>query len=430
MKLTNGTMPSWQKQVIAIAGLLLALPGLPMALGFCCITLAMAVSGEREAIEVGLVSFPLMMITLGAGGVTFWHSLQSLQGNISKPLHLPSAWALAGIFILVVGMGLSMAGSDSAAGLFFPPVLLVAAGLPPLLAISWFTAQKTEGLTWRQGLVAFVGGATASAFIAVILEILFPTVILALVFNLANNVIDSLELFFEALARENIASAITSRGFIYLFIQIAIIAPLVEELAKPLVTLPLIGRLSRQGTFLVGAIAGAGFATLENILYASFGLPFWAGILGVRALGAATHPFGSGLVALGWRDILEGEANAWFAWFRRYGLAVGMHIIWNAGSLLVITLTGAQFFGARPPGIDTLGLAAAWTTLALLIILGLVVLWMGHSIVQRLEETSPTDGKSTEVGFTLPDRTIAIWALICLAALVPAGIVGLQLLMR
>jgi RsiW-degrading membrane proteinase PrsW (M82 family) len=424
-------MPSWQKQVIAIAGLLLALPGLPMIFGFCCITLGMVVSGEREAIEVGLVSFTLMMLTLGAGGVTFWHSLQSLQGNISRPLHLPSAWTLAGIFILIVGLGLSMAGSDSAAGLFFPPILLVAASLPPLLAVSWFTSQKTEGLTWRQGMVAFAGGATVSVFIAIILGILFPTVILALVFNLANNVIDSLELFFEALVKENIASAIASRGFIYLSIQIAIIAPLVGELAKSLATLPLIGRLSRRDTFLAGAMAGAGFATLENILYASFGLPFWAGILGVRTLGgAAIHPFSSGLVVLGWRDILKGEANAWPAWFRRYGLAVGMHIIWNAGSLLVITLTGAQFFGALPPGIDPLGLAAVWITLTLLIVLGLAVLWMGRSMTQRLKELCLPEREPIEVGFTLSDKAAAIWALICLAALVPAGIAGLQLLMR
>jgi RsiW-degrading membrane proteinase PrsW (M82 family) len=323
-----------------------------------------------------------------------------------------------------------MAGSDSAAGLFFPPILLVAASLPPLLAVSWFTSQKTEGLTWRQGMVAFAGGATVSVFIAIILGILFPTVILALVFNLANNVIDSLELFFEALVKENIASAITSRGFIYLSIQLAIIAPLVGELAKPLATLPLIGRLSRRDTFLAGAMAGAGFATLENILYASFGLSFWAGILGVRALGAAIHPFSSGLVTLGWRDILKGEANAWPAWFRRYGLAVGMHIIWNAGSLLVITLTGAQFFGTLPPGIDSLGLAAVWITLTLLIVLGLVVLWMGRFMTQRLKELCLPEREPIEVGFTLSNKAVAIWALICLAALVPAGIAGLQLLMR
>jgi RsiW-degrading membrane proteinase PrsW (M82 family) len=430
LKLTSGAMPSWQKQGIAITSLLLVLAGLPMIFGFFCVTLVMTIMGERDAIEMGLVSFTLMMVTVGAGGITFWHSLQSLQGNISKPLYLPSAWLLSGIIILLAIVGQLSAENASAAGLFLPPILLVAAGLPPLLAISWFMNQRTAELTWRRGLVAFAGSATVSAFIAIILEISFPTVILALVFNLANNVINSLEILLEALARENIASAIASRGFIYVFIQIAIIAPLIEELVKPLVTLPLIGRLSRRNAFLVGAMAGAGFATLENVLYASFGFFFWPGILIVKALGGAIHPLNSGLVALGWRGILRGEANAWLAWFRYFGLAVGMHTFWNAGSLLVIMMAGAQFSGDLPAGIDLLGLSAIWATLVLLIGLGLVALWIGRSITQKLKESSLTEGESTEVGFTLSDRATAIWALICLAALAPAGIAGLQILVK
>lgn len=423
-------MPSWQKQVIAIAGLLLALSGLPMIFGFCCITLAMTISGERDAIVGGVVSFILMVLTIGAGGVTFWHSLQSLHEKISRPLHLPSAWILSGIIILFAIVGQLSAEDASAAGLLLPPILLVAAGLPPLLAISWFMNQRTEELTWRRGLVAFAGGATISAFIAIILEIIFPAIILSLVFNLANNVIDSLELLFEALTRENIASAITSRGLIYVFIQIAIIAPLIEELVKPLATLPLIGRLSRRGAFLVGAMAGAGFATLENVLYASFGFFSWPGILIVRALGSAIHPLSSGLVALGWRSILRGEANAWPTWFRYFGIAVGMHTFWNGGSLLVITVAGAHFSGGLPPGIDRLGLSAVWTTLSLLIVLGLVALWIGRSITQRLKESSLTEGESIEVGFTLSDKAMAIWALICLAIIVPIGIAGVGILVR
>jgi hypothetical protein len=230
---------------------------------------------------------------------------------------------------------------------------------------------------------------------------------------------------------------------VFVFIEIAVIAPLVEEFAKPLVTLPLLGRLARRDAFLVAAMAGAGFAALENVIYTGFGLPFWVGILVVRALGGAIHPLGAGLVGLGWRDVLRGEARAGLKLAGRFGVAVGMHALWNGGSLLVITLAGARFFGELPPEIDILGLSAAGTTLALLVVLGLFALWLGRFVVQRTEvPVEPTsasprpearpEGSVEPSGpqFALSDRAVAIWALACLAAIVPAGIAGLQLLMR
>jgi hypothetical protein len=151
------------------------------------------------------------------------------------------------------------------------------------------------------------------------------------------------------------AGAVTSPGFIYVFIQVAIIAPVAEELAKPLATLAVIDRLSQRDAFLVGAMAGSDFAAVENVLYTGFGFHFWAGILVVWTLGGAIHPLSSGLSRLGWRDFLRGKPKVWRNWLARFGVATGMHAFWNGGSLLVITLAGAQFFGELPPEIDVLG---------------------------------------------------------------------------
>ena len=434
-------MSLWQKRLIAIGGLLLALPGLLVALAYFCTSLILVVEGDRDAFGVGLTSFTLMVLTLGAGGVTFWHGWRSLQGWPSKPLWLPPIWLLAALFGLFVAMGLVIAAPQPSvtplgrdvgrlAALFFPPILLLTASLPPLMAISWFVGQKAGGLTWRRGAVAFAGGATASVFVAVVLEILLPVVFLTLVFGLTGLVRDSLESVFEALAGQDIASAITSPGFIYIFVQVAIVAPLAEELAKPLITLPLVERLARRDAFLVGAMAGAGFAALENVIFAGFGFYFWAGILLVRALGGAIHPLGSGLVAVGWRDVRRGEAGAWPRWFARFGLAAGIHALWNGGSLLVITLAGAGFFGKLPPALNLLGLSAAGTTLALLIILGLAALWLGRAVANQTTLLPAPGDDASQPEFTLSDRVIAIWALACLVTIVPAGIAGLQLLVR
>lgn len=422
-------MPAWLKKIILLASAGLALAGLPAVLGFCCLTLLMSTGSGSDAVGVGLFSFTFMAATLGAGAVTVWHASRSLQGKPSSLLRLPAAWMLAGLFGFCVATGLFITESNFAPGLFFPPVLLLAAALPPLLAVSWFANMQPEGLTWRRGMVAFASGATVSVILAILLELLLPVILLSLMSGLANAATKSVQALLDALAGNEIASAVTSPGFIYVFVQIAVIAPLAEEFAKPLVVLPLIGRLSRREAFLAAAMAGAGFAALENTIYAGAGYSFWAGILVVRALGGAIHPLGAGLVGMGWRDILKGEPGAWSRWLARFGIAAGMHALWNGGSLLVITLAGARFFGDLPPEINVLGLSAGGTTLALLVVLGLAALWIGRAVAQRDLRFSLTrvqgDGE-----FTLSDRAVAIWALACLAAIVPAGIAGLQLLMR
>ena len=419
------------KQFIVICSAVLALPGVPMLVAVFCITPIAALSSDRGAVSIGLFSFVALMVTLGLGGVTFWHGQRSLQNKPSRLVRLPPAWLMAAVFGLCTVAGIFIYQNDVATGLFFPPLLIVAAMLPPLLAVSWFAQQQTEGLTWRRGLVAFAGGATVSVWIAIALEILLPVIVLALVRDLGSVLTRYGDRLLDALAGRDIAAALTNPTFIYLFVEIAIIAPLAEEFAKPLVTLPLIGKLPRREAFLVAAMAGAGFAALENVLYASFGLYFWAGILVVRALGSAIHPLGAGLVGLSWRDILNREPGAWGRGVARFGLAAGMHALWNGGSLIVITLAGARFAGGGtlPPKVTVLGYSAAGTTLAFLLVLGLAALWLGRAIVQKSAVPGESTGEPTGE-FALSDRAVAIWALACLAAIVPAGITSLQLLVR
>jgi hypothetical protein len=248
-------------------------------------------------------------------------------------------------------------------------------------------------------------------------------------FNLADTVSSSISGVLLALDKAKVVRALTDPGFIFIFVHIAIIAPLAEEIAKPLITLPLLRNANKQEAFWLGAVAGAGFAALENVVYASAGLTIWAGILAVRALGSALHPLGSGLVAQGWWGVLRREKDSGKNWLQRFGIAVAVHAVWNGGSLLVIALGGAQFFGELPPEVDVLGLSAAGTTLAFLIIQGLSALWIGRAYGQGKPVLSAEDAP-TDTSFTLTDRTVALWALVCLAAIVPAGIAGLKLWLR
>jgi hypothetical protein len=427
---------------------------LPIAINLFCIVPLFSLSGSgSDATIYGVVSLTVALLTLGAGGAAFLHARRSLQNKISKPLRLPLPILFVGAFLLLIGLGLTVSAVDSGSGLFLPPILVACALLPPLWAVAWMIPQadsarivqwagdvsvveNSQGraiqrsLSWRRGLLSFTGGATVSVFLAIVLEILLPLIILSLVSNLADTMAGSLRDLLQALSNRAVAEALTEPAFIFVFLQIAIIAPLTEEFVKPLVTLPLLRHVNRQEAFWLGAVAGAGFATIENVIYASTGLSIWAGILFVRAFGSALHPLGSGWVAGGWRDVLQGEKDSAKNWFRRFGIAVAVHAAWNGGSLLVITLGGPRFFGELPPEIDVLGLSAAGTTLAFLMILGVAALWFGRAygygkpILPIGEEGLP------DARLTPSNRAMAIWALACLIAIVPAGIVGLKLWLR
>ena len=448
----ESSAPVWFRQTTLIVGLLGVVAGIPVAINLFCLVpvLLLNQNGESGALY-GVGSLTFALLTAGAGWAAFVHANNSLHKKPSKPMHLPAHPMLyVASFVFLIGVGAVIQATNYGAALLFPPILVACAILPPLWSLVWMIPQTSAPkekepvdesqpslpapvaqtqLIWRRGLMAFAGGATVSVFIAIILEILLPVIVLSLVFNLANTLSDQVQALFRALSNENIADALTNPSFIYIFVQIAIIAPLAEELAKPLITLPMLKGLGKQESFWIGALAGAGFAALENIIYAMSGFGIWAGILLIRSLGGALHPVGSGLVAQGWHGILNKEKDAGKNWLKRFGIAVAVHAAWNGGSLLVITLGGARFFGDLPPEIDLLGLSAAGTTLAFLLILGITALWIGRSYGYN-KPLLGMEERSTEAEFLPSDRAIALWAVICLIALVPAGIAGLKLWLR
>jgi RsiW-degrading membrane proteinase PrsW (M82 family) len=453
----ESAVPVGLKRFVQGAGLILLIFGLPFTVNlFCIVPLVLLNNSGSEITTYGVVSLTLALITAGAGLAAFVHANNSLHNRPSKPMHLPSPpLLLLGVFVLLIAFGLALNPDGTESGIFLTPTLVLCALLPPLWAVAWMipsvrarrarvkeqaadlsavenaqVSADQPSLSWRRGLMAFAGGATVSVFIAIVLEILLPVIVLSLVFNLADTLSDQINALFRSLSNAEVAEALTNPGFIFLFVQLAVIAPLAEELAKPLVTLPLLRHLDNQEAFWLGALAGAGFAALENVIYATSGLSIWAGILVVRALGGALHPLGSGLVAQGWWGVVRGEKDAGVNWLKRFALAVAMHAAWNGGSLLVITLGGARFFGELPPEIGLLGLSAAGTTLAFLLVLGIAALWIGRLYGHNKPVLVSDEEPSPESGFVPSDRALALWAVVCLIALVPAGIAGLKLWLR
>ncbi len=413
------------KWLVVWGGLPLFLLGLLALMGGCLfLSLAVVLGEEGWGAGTGLVWFLFLVVALGGGGITLVHGLRSLSGIPSRPLRLPPIWGLGGSFFLALVVGIGVRSVDLCLPVGFPPLFVAATFLPPLVAVAWMVDHRPGRLTGRRAAVAFVAGATVSVVLALLLEVLLPSLVLALVWGLADLVLPAIDGLLQALAGGDVAAALTSPGFLFAMVQLAVIAPLVEEFVKPLVTLPLLGRLERpRDALLLGAVAGAGFAALENAVYAGFGLSVWAGILLVRAIGAAIHPLGAGLTAMGWHGLLRRRPGAGRRWLERYGLAVGIHALWNGGSLLVLTLSGANFFGSPPPEVDVLGVTAGGVLLALLAVEGAAV-WIGARALSR--RLLPEEAAPSELAGRAVERAIALWAFVCLLVLVPVGLAALR----
>lgn len=415
----------WAKVLVLIWSIVVLLPVVPLVPASCCAVLSMIGYDEPETRAYSLGLATLVVIGVACGGTMLFGSSRALADRPSKQLRLPPLWAATGAFVITLAIGLGLWQMEGLAPLLGPWFIIAAAALPPVAAVIWAVNGHPGWLTWRRAGVAFSGGVTVSVPLAVLLEILVPTVIISLLLDLGEPVLDALRELVNLLAGGRVARALTSPGFPIALVELAVVAPLVEELAKSLVVLPLLkGPKSQRDAFLLGVAAGAGFAALENVIYALFGGRYWGGILTVRALGAAVHPLGTGLSAVAWCALLNRDPGTDRRWIGGFGLAVVQHAVWNGGLVLWMALSGAAFFGPKPWEANVMGVGIAVGILALIALEG-AALWIGlRALSRRLDSAVAVEAFIAE---EIPaERAIALWAVACLVILLPVGLAVLQ----
>ena len=84
MKLTVKVLPRGYKQLAAILGLLLTLPGLLIGFGSLCLILILVMDGDSGIVTAGLLGFGAVALMLGTGVTLFWHSIASLERKVSN----------------------------------------------------------------------------------------------------------------------------------------------------------------------------------------------------------------------------------------------------------------------------------------------------------------------------------------------------------
>lgn len=307
----------------------------------------------------------------------------------------------SGIRAYLPALGVAAAGAAAVAWSLLPSTppmaLFVAAAAAPatvLLAIHARLGARVSG-------GAALGGALVGPVFAIAGHAFVAAFIWAFVVGFADTgrtLLDSLR------ADPRITSLLSSPWVLVLLVDVVTVAPLTEEAGKALGAA--IGRPgSRREAFLSGIAAGAGFAFVENVLYAVFAAVFggpWAAILVARATGAAVHPLASGLVTLGRWD--AGHGGGARELFRGYFSGVGIHALWNGSIVAVLVAETAA--GAGEGGPASLAFAAA---------LGAVLaaaLWVVTRAVDEgrnaVEVVRPTDV-----------RTLAAWIVLAASMLLP-----------
>lgn len=299
-------------------------------------------------------------------------------------------------------------------------VLVVVAVGAPLTVFLLAAALADPAREQRSPWPSLILGATVVPAIV----LLFHGAFVAIGYGLVAPVVEPISDLWEQLrADPDLFRTLTSGWALVLIIELAVVAPLAEELTKPLAALVRRPRTARDA-FLFGAAAGTGFAMIENVMYSSgwfFGsLDGWLPVAVIRMLGAGLHAFGAGLVAWGIFQIRTGQPGRWRRFWLSLWAALTAHGLWNGSVAVAVALAAARETGGLRGRYD----AYSWgvVLLVLLAVLGVVVtaalLLAAHRIGRNenpLRAIPIDDARSPQA--------VAAWALVSATLLIPATIV-------
>ena len=304
------------------------------------------------------------------------------------------------------------------------PFFWLAAALPPLVALALASARLGGATTWRRAIFGLLIGSLVSTTVTLLLGGVVTLAAYAVVLPLR-------EVLAYVVASPGVERLFFSRALVFAAVGAAVVAPLVEELTKPLAVL-LLGRRLRSPAeaFLVGMAGGAGFTIVENMLYESGGFRLWAAVATMRGVGGVLHPLNAGLVALGWYGVLTGDGpGRWKRLLGLYGLAVGIHALWNGGLTLIFSAAGAYFFATDSWRIDLYGLGQPAIVLVFMALEAFALWRLLLLTTERLRGGAATVDNSLGLRLDEP-RRLAIWATVVVLVVVPIGLLYGPLLGR
>lgn len=261
------------------------------------------------------------------------------------PLYRLRPTLLIFVLPLVLGIGSGVRQIVPLSWIVFPPLHILAIGLPILWVL--YLAVRGLPLGSRQRMWGVFGsGLLLGPTLIIIAEGLAALVVLLpviLVLSGSPKLLDELMALSEWVSRvspsqQELLNALTpylvSPAVIGLSLFfMALIVPLIEEFIKPVGVWLLMGRKLRPAAgFAAGALSGAGFALLESLFAYSEG--GWALTAVARTGTAMVHILTSGLV--GWGLVQAWGQKKYLLLVLSYAGAVAVHGFWNGLSLLAV----------------------------------------------------------------------------------------------
>ena len=142
----------------------------------------------------------------------------------------------------------------------------------------------------------------------------------------------------------------------------------------------------------------------------------------LRGLGGALHPLNAGLVGLGWYGVRQGLPGAWRRLLGLYGLAVGLHALWNGG-LRRCYCRGLERTTSGPThGGSTCSESAEPGVVLVFMLAEVVLLWRLLVVVSdHLREPGRAEDEPLLALHLEQPRRLAVWAGALVAIAVPIG---------
>ncbi len=333
------------------------------------------------------------------------YSLRRMQGEAPRfppPGRLRWASLLLMVWPLALAVGNQVAVQSSLAWLLLPPLYLLAVGLPIWWLVELARQQLPGGSRQRKwGVLNFSLLVTTPVVIVVEIAILGGLLILfAAWLSSRPDLVTQLEILAQRmltsqpnpesilqLARPYLQNPLVIFGILAV---LAGLVPLIEELLKPLALWALAGRrLTPAEGFAAGALCGGAFALLESLLSLAGPLQdSWAALAVARAGTGLLHITTTALV--GWALAAAWQSGSYLRLGLAYLLAVGLHGLWNA--LSVLSAVGTLFLETPPDNLRFLtgfSQSASFSILFLGLLLFLLLAGGNRLLRKTLPPTRP-----------------------------------------
>lgn len=320
------------------------------------------------------------------GGITCgYHSIRAMLKKPSLAFKLPYFWIFLIFYVIVIGIAVIMTVSGVAVASTPLAIALIAlAGIFPALtvvALAMRHIRKPQTApwptTWRRFIVALVSGATLSILLALILELLLEIVV-RLLLGVSSSVLDS-------------TSQLPSdyQGIIALLLTLAVIAPIVEEMVKPLAAIAMLGRMRNAAeAFIMGMGCGIGFGLVETVMYISSGYQDWLQVALLRSSACLLHGFGAGMVSLGWYYITHKNSttkiNRFLLGIGCAAYAVIQHSIWNGS----VGLELLPFFPQDNFQVGPFSLSPDWAMYPIYLVLTILMIIFMLFVTRKLRQAN------------------------------------------